>query len=235
MYKINTTEMMVTAEPQEIITKDKLNAMVDAQIYFKVKEDEQSIKNSQYNVYNYRTQIVQLARTTLRNIIGTLDLNEANSDRNKINSALMDTLRKETAAWGIDVVRAELKEINPPKNVQDTMNKVVIAQNEKQAATDFASAVETKADGDRRAIVKVADGEREASVLKAQGQSAAFKLINESFNERAQLLRRLEVAENTLSRATKIIVPVGSSIVNVIGDATDMKVVPIASKEGKKR
>ena len=85
MIKINITERMVNAEPQEIITKDKLNARVDAQVYFKVKDNEQSVKDSQYNVNHYQVQIVNLARTTLRNIIGTLTLNEANSGRVKIN------------------------------------------------------------------------------------------------------------------------------------------------------
>jgi len=74
LYQINITEQMVDAEPQEIITNDNLNARVDAQVYFKVKIDEESVKSSQYNVNNYQWQIVNLARTTLRNIIGTLTL-----------------------------------------------------------------------------------------------------------------------------------------------------------------
>jgi len=83
MYRINTTEQMIDAEPQEIITNDNLNAMVDAQIYYKVKPDEESVKSSQYNVNNVNSQIVNLARTTLRNIIGTLTLKSANSERGK--------------------------------------------------------------------------------------------------------------------------------------------------------
>src|SRR3989338_8906710 len=85
MIIVNITKRMVNAQPQEIITKDKLNARVDAQVYFKVKDNEQSVKDSQYNVFDYESQIVNLARTTLRNIIGTLSLNEANSGRDKIN------------------------------------------------------------------------------------------------------------------------------------------------------
>ena len=77
MFQVNTTEQMVDAEPQEIITNDNLNARVDAQVYFKVKNDEESVKSSQYNVNNYQWQIVNLARTTLRNIIGTLTLKSA--------------------------------------------------------------------------------------------------------------------------------------------------------------
>jgi len=80
MFQIDVTEQMVDAEPQEIITNDNLNARVDAQIYFKVKSDEENVKASTYNVYNYRYQIVNLARTTLRNIIGTMTLACAAAD-----------------------------------------------------------------------------------------------------------------------------------------------------------
>ena len=97
MYIVNITEQMVDAQPQEIITNDNLNASVDAQVYFKVIETEESVKNSQYNVNNYKLQIVNLARTTLRNIIGTLTLRSANSERGKINSELHNTLRNETS------------------------------------------------------------------------------------------------------------------------------------------
>ena len=92
IYRVNITEQMVDAEPQEIITNDNLNARVDAQVYFKVKSDEESVKGSIYNVNNYRWQIVNLARTTLRNIIGTLTLKSANSERGKINAELYKTL-----------------------------------------------------------------------------------------------------------------------------------------------
>ncbi|MCX7038837.1 MAG: paraslipin, partial [Spirochaetes bacterium] len=122
MYRVNVTEVMVDAEPQEIITNDNLNARVDAQVYFKVKPDETSVKAATYNVFNYQSQIVNLARTTLRNIIGTMTLKSANSERGKINSELQRTLRDETGSWGIEIVRTELKEIDPPKDVQETMN-----------------------------------------------------------------------------------------------------------------
>jgi regulator of protease activity HflC (stomatin/prohibitin superfamily) len=118
MYKINITEKMINAEPQEIITNDNLNARVDAQVYFKIKSDEDSVKNSQYNVNSIEYQIVNLARTTLRNIIGTMTLKSANSERGRINKELHGTLLEETQNWGIEIVRTELKEIDPPKDVQ---------------------------------------------------------------------------------------------------------------------
>jgi regulator of protease activity HflC (stomatin/prohibitin superfamily) len=229
LYFVNTTEQMVDAEPQEIITNDNLNARVDAQVYFKVKSDEENVKSSQYNVNNYQWQIVNLARTTLRNIIGTLTLKSANSERGKINSELHKTLCDETHSWGIDIVRTELKEIDPPKDVQETMNKVVKAENEKIAAIDFATATETVADGARRAEIKKADGVKQAKVLEAQGEAEAIKLVNEAaekyFVGNAQILRRLQTVETALSNNTKIVVPNNAELVNVIGEMAG--VVPL--------
>lgn len=225
---------MVDAEPQEIITLDKLNAVVDAQVYFKVKIDPQSVYNSQYNVYSYKYQIVNLARTTLRNIIGTMNLTDANSKRDKINTDLMNTLLKETKDWGIEVVRTELKEINPPRNVQDTMNEVVMAENKKTSAIDFAVAKETNADGDKKAAIKMAEGEKQARILEAQGEAEfikikaeaeanAIKVINEAatsyFKGDAQKLKQLEVVQASLQHNTKIVITKdGINPVLLLGD-----------------
>ncbi len=222
LYKINVTEQMVDAEPQEIITNDNLNARVDAQVYFRVKADEGSVKASQYNVFDFQNQIVNLSRTTLRNIIGTLTLKSANSERDTINKALMETLKKETHNWGIEVVRTELKEIDPPKDVQDTMNKVVKAENEKIAAKDFASAREIEADGVRRAKIKEAEGQRQFEILEAEGKAQAIKLVNEAANKyfvgNAQILKKLETTENALRNNAKIVVPAETELVNVVGE-----------------
>ena len=222
LIRVNITEMMVDAGGQEIITKDSLNAQVDAQVYFKVKSDEENVKASVYNVYNYKVQIVALARTTLRNIIGTMNLMEANSERGKINKSLYDQLTVETKSWGIEIVRTELKEINPPTGVQEAMNNVVVANNQKIAAVDFATATETKADGEKRARIKQAEGERQTLILRAQGEAQAIALVNEAadkyFIGNAQLLRKLEAVEKSLSTNAKVVLPTGQSLVNVIGD-----------------
>lgn len=217
---VNITEIMIDAEPQEIITKDKLNAKVDAQVYYKIKKDEVSVKNSQYNVDDVGEQIVSLVRTTLRNIIGGMTLVKANEDRNEINSKLLKTLKNETSNWGIDIVRAELKEINPPKDVQEVMNKVVIAENEKTSAVDFATATETKADGEKKAKIKEAEGraksielvanaEAEATKVTALAKAEAIKSVNESasktFKGGAELFKRYEVTEASLKDNAKII------------------------------
>ncbi|MEK6727187.1 MAG: SPFH domain-containing protein [Candidatus Omnitrophota bacterium] len=222
LYQINITEQMVDAEPQEIITNDNLNAKVDAQVYFKVKADESSVKSTQYNVNNYQWQIVNLARTTLRNIIGTLTLKSANSERGKINAELHKTLCEETGSWGLEIVRTELKEIDPPKDVQETMNKVVKAENEKIAAIDYATATETVADGQKRAEIKKAEGIKQARILEAEGEAEAIKLVNEAaekyFVGNAQVLRRIEAVEKSFIGNAKIVVPANTQLINVIGD-----------------
>lgn len=233
MFQVNITEQMVDAEPQEIITNDNLNAKVDAQVYFKVRPDEESVKSCQYNVGNYQWQIVNLARTTLRNIIGTMTLKSANSERGRINTELHTILERETSKWGLEIVRTELKEIDPPKDVQETMNKVVKAENEKISAVDFATATETVADGQKRAEIKKAEGIKQARILQAQGEAEAIRLVNEAANTyfvgNAQLLRRLQAVETALESNAKIIVPSDKDLVNVIGEMAG--VLPIKKKE----
>jgi regulator of protease activity HflC (stomatin/prohibitin superfamily) len=165
---------------------------------------------------------VNLARTTLRNIIGTLTLKSANSERGKINADLYKTLHTETQGWGIEIVRTELKEIDPPSDVQETMNKVVKAENEKIAAIDSATAAETVADGVKRAKIKEAEGFKQSKILHAEGEAEAIKLVNEAadkyFIGNAQLLRKLEALETSLEKNAKIVIPTGSDLVNVIGE-----------------
>jgi len=232
LYMINVTEQMVDAQPQEIITNDNLNASVDAQVYFRVKADENSVKGSTYNVNNYKWQIVNLARTTLRNIIGTLTLKSANSERGKINSELYRTLHNETQTWGIEIVRTELKEIDPPKDVQETMNKVVKAENEKIAAIDSATAAETVADGVKRAKIKEAEGFKQSKILHAEGEAEAIRLVNEAadkyFIGNAQMLRKLEAMETSLQNNSKIVIPTGSELVNIIGEMAG--IIPLSRK-----
>jgi len=236
LYVVNVTEQMFNAEPQVIITNDNLNATVDAQIYFRVKSDEESVKDSVYNVNDYKNQIVNLARTTLRNIIGTMTLKSANSERSIINTDLLVTLKEETDKWGIDIVRAELREIDPPEDVQETMNKVVKAENEKVAAIDFATAAETTADGVKRAEIKKAEGIKQSQILAAEGEALAIKLVNEAaelyFVGNAQLLKKLETTEIALKNNAKIVIPSDTQLINVIGEMSG--VLPIDRSKNMK-
>ena len=231
LFQVDIREILVEAQPQVIITSDSLNAKVDAQVYLKVSADETHVKASQYNVTHYEMQIVNLARTTLRNIIGTMSLKSANSERGKINDELRRTLEKETANWGLEILRTELKEIDPPQDVQETMNKVVKAENEKIAAMDFATATETQADGQRRAEIKKAEGIRQARILEAEGEAQAIKLVNEAADQyfigNAQMLRKLEAVETSLRANAKVVIPTGGELVNVIGELAGVAPVPI--------
>ncbi len=238
LIRVNITEQMVDAKKQEVITKDNLNAGVDAQVYFKVLEKEDAVKNSEYNVDNYYIQIVALARTTLRDIIGKLSFKEVNGMRAKLNGMLQTELNKETESWGIAVVRTELKEIDPPSSVQETMNEIIKAENTKEAAVDFAVAAETKADGEKKATIKQAQGNAEAIKLQAvaeknanieiaTGEAQAIKLVNESaekyFKGNAVELKKLETMRDTLANNTKIIIPKDAPIVDFFAKMAAMK------------
>ena len=229
MYRINITERRVDIDPQSIITKDKLNAVVDGVVYYKVEDAQLAI----YNVESYQTSVPSLAKTTLRAVIGKMTLTEANENRDQINEEVEKILSKEVTKWGIDVVRVELQRIEPPDDVQEAMNKVVKAENEKIAALDLATAIETKADGERRAEIKKAEGIAAAIRLKADADGDAIKTVNvaaeEYFIGNAQLLKKLETVAIALKDNTKIIVPNNSDLVNVISDMAGVQ-VPIIKK-----
>lgn len=244
MIKVDITENMVDVEPQKIITKDDLNATVDAVVYFRVVDPVKAM----YKAQNYKIQITSLARTTLRDIIGKMTLTEANSKRDALNSILEEELDKQTDAWGIDVIRVELQRIEPPTEVQEAMNRVVIAEREKKAAIDFATATETKADGERRAEIKRKEGTKQGLILEAEGEAQAIiqvakaqaekiqrinTSIREYFKDEAQIYKKLETIENSLKDGTKYVIDPNTSITNVIAEKM-AGIVPIEPKEKKR-
>ena len=229
MVKVDITENMVDVPPQKVITKDNLNADVDAMVYFRVVEPAKAI----YKAENYRKQIASLARTTLRNLIGKMTLTDANSQRGIINVNLEQELSKQTILWGIDIVRVELQRIEPPKDVQESMNEVVTAENKKISAVNFANATETQADGERRATIKQADGKKQSIILEAEGEASAIKqvaeaeakkieVVNQSiqknFKNEAQDFKKLETAERALQSGTKYVIDPNSNITNVMSE-----------------
>lgn len=245
IIRVNITEQMVDAEKQEIITADRLNATVDAQVYFKVKSDPESVRNSQYNVEDYETQIVALSKTTLRNIIGNMSYEKANSKREEINKKLTRILENEAAPWGIEIVRTEMKDIDPPKDVQSSMNEVVKAENTKDAAVDLAKAAETKADGEKRAAIKQAEGQKQSQILKADGEAQAIERVAEAtatkyelenkalqkyFVGNAKSYKNLDVTQKALRNGTKYVIDSKSKITNVISDAAGVP-IPIEKKQ----
>lgn len=245
MIKVDITENMVDVEPQKIITKDDLNAEVDAVVYFRVNNPPKSI----YNAQDYKKQISSLARTTLRQIIGTMSLSDANSKREHINTIIEKELDKQTDAWGIEIVRVELQRIDPPEDVQESMNKVVIAERDKKAAVDFATAEETRADGEKRAAIKVAEGSKQSAILQADGQAQAIvkvadaqakeiEVINQSlqknFRNAAVEYKKLETAQNSLQHGTKYVIEPKTGITNVISSVAGITPIPLLEKKIKK-
>jgi regulator of protease activity HflC (stomatin/prohibitin superfamily) len=255
MYAVNITEQMTDAEKQEIITKDKLNATVAALIRYKVKPDEDSIKASQYAVNDYRNQIIQLARTTLRNVIGTKDFAVVNSERNVLNTELRDLISKETEKWGIEIVTFEMKEIEPPKAVQETMNAVIQANNKKAAAVDLAEAAKIEAEGLKNAAIEKASGEKRAFELRAEGEAAAIKTVagaeaeriekvfsaaKEHFVEGAVRYREMQVVENSLAQNTKYVLTQEGISPSIIlpqesGTTKPATIIPVDSKKKAER
>ncbi|MCL2475291.1 MAG: SPFH/Band 7/PHB domain protein [Chloroflexi bacterium] len=234
MVYVNITEQMVDVARQTVITKDKLNAEVDALVYYQIVD----AKASAYNVDNHRIQLTSLARTTLRAVIGKMTLTEANENRNEINAQVEGILGKETKSYGVNVLRVEIQSIDPPHDVQMAMNEVVKAEQKKIAATDIANALEIESDGKRRALIKEAEGFREAQILKAQGEASAIvtvaeaeaeaiKKVSESsrtyFKEGAVEYKRLETTEASLKNNSKIVIDGNSSLVNVIGDLSGLR------------
>lgn len=242
VFKVLIAEELVDVKPQEVITKDNLNAKVDAQVYIKVKSDDDSVYNALYKAEDYKNQIVNLARTTLRDVVGNMMFEDANSKRGTINKSLHNTLSKEASSWGIDIVRTEIAEIEPPKDVQDTMNRILKANNEKVANKDFAEARKIEASGIKLAEIEKAMGVKRSTILRAEGQAEAIesiakanaeriKLVNTSadkfFRGNAKILKRLETTESALKKGSKFVVPRGASLVNVISEASGITPLPI--------
>ena len=246
LYSVNITDQLVDVMRQEVITKDNLNCTVDAQVYFKVGDSEIELKNALYQVNNYEIQIVQLARTTLRNVIGDNMFRDVNSQRGKLNQEVFDTMAIETKDWGITIVRVELKEIEPPDDVQETMNMVIKAENDKQSAIDFANARETKADGERRAQIKEAEGVKQSLILEAEGKAQAIErvalarakeieLVNEAaekyFIGNAKDLKKFEVTQASLEGNSKVVLTEKGMSPTLVLNEADEKIIPI--KENK--
>ena len=130
IIKVNVTERMTPVQRQDVITKDKVFMGVDAVVFYRIKPDEISVKASQYTVANFAAQIDTLARTVLRDIIGGMDMSVANTSRPIINTSLKTALDEQTEKWGIEIVRAEIKDLEPPRELIISMESVLKADND---------------------------------------------------------------------------------------------------------
>ena len=220
IYRVPVSVQRISVPPQNIITSEQLNATIDAQVYYKVKNPY----NAFYNVDDYSETIPSLAQTTLRKILGTLTLKEANGNREKLNNVLKDELQNTMDKWGMEVLNVEVMRIEAPYNVQESMNSIIVAEQKKIAAQDDAKATETKADGEKMAEIKKAEGEAQKIKLEADAQAYEIErlakaeankiqFISEStqkyFTERVQEYTKYKTSEIAMKDNTKYIIPLG--------------------------
>jgi regulator of protease activity HflC (stomatin/prohibitin superfamily) len=181
--RVDLREQVVSFPPQPVITEDNLVVSIDSVIYFQVTDP----KAATYEIANYLTGIEQLTVTTLRNVIGSMDLEETLTSRDSINAQLRGVLDEATGKWGIRVNRVEIKAIDPPRSVQESMEKQMRAERDKRAAILTAegekqSAILT-AEGEKTAAVLRAEGDAQAAVLRAQGESEAIVKVVEAIHQ----------------------------------------------------
>jgi regulator of protease activity HflC (stomatin/prohibitin superfamily) len=179
---IDLREQVVSFPPQPVITEDNLVVNIDSVIYFQVTD----AKAASYEIQNYIQAIEQLTVTTLRNVIGGMALEKTLTSRDEINSQLRGVLDEATGKWGIRVNRVELKAIDPPASIKDTMEKQMRADREKRAAILQAEgqkqAAILTAEGEKQAAVLRAQGQREATILEAEGQAKAIGTVFEAIH-----------------------------------------------------
>jgi regulator of protease activity HflC (stomatin/prohibitin superfamily) len=179
---IDLREQVVSFPPQPVITEDNLVVNIDSVIYFQVTD----AKAASYEIQNYIQAIEQLTVTTLRNVIGGMALEKTLTSRDEINSQLRGVLDEATGKWGIRVNRVELKAIDPPASIKDTMEKQMRADREKRAAILQAEgqkqAAILTAEGEKQAAVLRAQGQREATILEAEGQAKAIGIVFEAIH-----------------------------------------------------
>lgn len=232
--KVSMKEQVIDFPPQPVITKDNVTMQIDTVVYFQITDP----KLYAYGVENPISAIENLSATTLRNIIGEMELDHTLTSRDVINSKIRVILDEATDPWGIKVNRVELKNIIPPREIQDSMEKQMKAERERRAKI-------LDAEGEKRSAILIAEGEKESAVLRAeavketkireaQGEAEAIlsvqramadaiKLMNEANpTERVIALKSLEAFQAAADgRATKIIVP--SNIQGLAGMAASVK------------
>ncbi|MDY0814184.1 SPFH domain-containing protein [Kitasatospora purpeofusca] len=181
--RIDLREQVVPFPPQPVITQDNLVVNIDTVIYYQVTD----ARAATYEVASYIQAIEQLTVTTLRNIIGSMDLESTLTSREVINAGLRGVLDEATGKWGIRVNRVELKAIEPPTSIQDSMEKQMRAERDKRAAILTAEGNRQsqilRAEGEKQAEVLKAEGEAQAAVLRADGEAAAIRTVFEAIHE----------------------------------------------------
>ncbi|KAA9086750.1 SPFH domain-containing protein [Microbacterium radiodurans] len=174
---VDMREQVVSFPPQPVITEDNLVVSIDTVVYFQVTD----ARDATYEINNYLGAVEQLTTTTLRNVVGGLNLEQALTSRDEINSRLRLVLDEATGKWGIRVSRVELKAIEPPTSIQDSMEKQMRAERDRRAAILTAEGSKQsqilEAEGRRQAEILRAEGDKQAQILRAEGESAAIESV----------------------------------------------------------
>ena len=197
MNKIDMRESVYDFPRQNVITKDNVTISINALLYFQIVDSRSAV----YEITNLVDAIEKLTQTTLRNLVGQLDLDETLVSRDKINQELRAILDEATNKWGVKVNRVELQDINPPADIQAAMEKQMKAEREKRAvileseglkqsailkAQGEKEAAINKAEGEKQAAILKADGEKQARILQADGEKEAIKMIIDALAENGQ-------------------------------------------------
>ncbi|GAA3587167.1 SPFH domain-containing protein [Klugiella xanthotipulae] len=180
---IDMREQVVSFPPQPVITEDNLVVSIDTVVYFQVTD----ARAATYEIANYLGAVEQLTTTTLRNVVGSLNLEEALTSRDNINGQLRVVLDEATGKWGVRVGRVELKAIDPPHSIQDSMEKQMRAERDRRAAILTAEGTKQsailEAEGARQSDILRAEGEAQAAVLRAQGEGEAISTVFRAIHE----------------------------------------------------
>lgn len=218
--RISLKEQVLDFPPQPVITKDNVSVNIDSVVFAKVFDP----RLYTYGVENPIAGLQNLSATTLRNIIGSMELDQTLTSRDKINSQLEVILDQATDAWGIKVTRVELKNIQPPREIEEVMTKQMRAERERRQtvleAQAHQEAVVSRAKGDKEAKVLAAEAEKEAKIAIAEGQARSIELVYQAEARGIKALREAEINESVLKykgldslkyvangRATKIYMP----------------------------
>ena len=238
---VSLKEQVVDFDPQPVITKDNVTMQIDTVIYFQITDP----KLYTYGVEHPMSAIENLTATTLRNIIGDLELDQSLTSRDHINTQMRAILDEATDPWGIKVNRVELKNIIPPRDIQESMEKQMRAERERREAILQAQGQKESqilvAEGEKQSAILRADAAKQAAILEAEGQAAAIlkvqqaladsiKLLNEANpNDQVVKIKALEAFQAAADgKATKIIIP--SEIQGLAGLASSAKALMEADK-----
>lgn len=208
--RVDLREKVLDVEPQEVICKDNVVVVVDAIIYYKIIDPVKV----EYKVNNFIRAISKIAQTSLRSIIGEMELDETLSGRDTINLKLRDVLDKITDSWGIKITRVEIQRIEPPKEIEEAMAKQMKAEREKRSMILLAEGQKKKeiltAEGTKSAKILQAEGEAKAKLLRAEAEAKAVKMVMDvanNSNEKYLSLKYIEQLPNIAKSSNTLVLP----------------------------